>query len=105
MFLISSFRYTFAWFPLLHSFYYNSSDGQGAPDFVFVILWSQVVLFTCFGATQFILLWRDDGPSLYYYGEVSYQVLSLLAKGVLGIVLMFNVLMYDSFEEAVAEAS
>lgn len=70
----------------------------------FVIIWSQVILFSCFGITQFILLWRDDGPSVYYYGELSYQVLSLLAKGVLGIVLMFNVLVYDSFDEAMANA-
>ena len=37
-------------------------------------------------------------------GEVSYQVLSLVAKGVLGLILMANVLLYDSFDEAVMEA-
>ena len=99
-------RYTFAWFPLLHSFYYNTSDaeGGGPPGFVYAIIWSQVILFSCFGITQFVLLWRVDGPSVYYYGEMSYQVLSVLAKGVLGLILMANVLLYDSFDEAVAEA-
>lgn len=93
------------WVPLLHSFFFNVSGAeQGPPSFVYVIIISQLLLFSCFGITQFVLLWRVDGARLYFWGETSYQVLSLLAKGVLGLVLIFNVLLFDSFEEAVAEA-
>ena len=70
----------------------------------YVIIISQLLLFSCFGATQFISLWRVDGPSFFYWSEFSYQVLSLLAKGILGLLLMINVLLFDSFEEAVTEA-
>ena len=37
-------------------------------------------------------------------GEISYQFLSLFAKGLLGVVLIANVLLYRSFDEAVANA-
>lgn len=99
-------RYSFVWAPLLHSFFYNVTGAdQGPPSFVYVIIISQFLLFTCFGATQFISLWRVDGPSFFYWSEFSYQVLSLAAKGVLGAILMANVLLYDSFDAAVADAS
>ncbi len=85
-------RYTFAWYPLLHSFLYNVSDAErGPPDFVYAIIYSQVGLFSCFGITQFVSLWRVDGPSVYWLNEASYCILSLLAKGVLGLLLMANV--------------
>ena len=97
--------YCFVWGPILHIFFFNLADAdQGPPSFVYVIIISQVLLFSCFGITQFISLWREDGPSFFYWSEVSYQVLSLLAKGVLGLTLMLNVLIFDSFEEAVADA-
>jgi hypothetical protein len=51
-----------------------------------------------------ISLWRVDGPSFFYWSEFSYCVLSLLAKGVLGMLLVGNILLYSSFEEAVANA-
>ena len=97
--LLGYIPYGFAWFPLLHNFYYNTSDtgdGGGPPDFVYAIIWSQLILFSCFGITQFVLLWRVDGPSVFYWGEISYLVLSVLAKGVLGLILMANVLLYDT---------
>ena len=72
---------------------------------MYIIIVSQLLLFSCFGITQFVLLWRVDGANLYYWGEVSYQLLSLLAKGILGLVLMANVLIFDSFDAAVADAS
>ena len=39
--------------------------------------------------------------SLLVAGEMSYQFLSLFAKGLLGGVLIVNVLLYRSFDEAV----
>ena len=98
--------YCFVWGPILHIFFWNLAGAeQQPPAFVIAIIFSQFVLFSCFGATQFISLWREDGPSFFYWSEVSYQVLSLLATGVLGLTLMANVLIFDSFEESVMEAS
>lgn len=56
------------------------------------IIISQFVLFSLFGLTQFIILVRNEGPSFYFWGEWSYVLLSLLAKGVLGSLLIANVL-------------
>ena len=38
-------------------------------------------------------------------GEWSYLFLSLFSKGLLGIILLFNVIIYSSLDEALAEAS
>lgn len=96
--------YLFVWGPLLHSFFWNVAEAeQKPPAFVYAIVISQLVLFSCFGATQFVLLLQDNGPENYFWGELSYQVLSLLAKGVLGMLLIVNVLLFDSFEDAVAD--
>ena len=65
---------------------------------------SQFVLFSLFAITQFIVLVRNDGPQFYFWGEWSYVLLSLLAKGVLGGLLIVNVLLFDSFDAAVAAA-
>ena len=46
----------------------------------------------------------NNGPSWYYWGEWSYLALSLFSKGLLGLTLVANVLLYDSFDEAVQEA-
>lgn len=57
-----------------------------------------------FGITQFIILVRNDGPSFFYWGEFSYLALSLIAKGTLGSILIANVLIYSSFDDAVNAA-
>ena len=43
--------------------------------------------------------------SLLVTGEMSYQFLSLLAKTLLGGILLANVLLFRSFEEAVLDAN
>ena len=43
-------------------------------------------------------------PCLLLTGEFSYLVLSLFSKGLLGMTLVANVLLYDSFDDAVAAA-
>lgn len=99
--------YITVWACLLHSFLWNVSnapEGGGPPDFVWAIIIGQAATFTLFGITQLFLLGRTDGPSFYYGGEVSYQFLSVLAKGLLGTMLIVNVLLYDSFDDAVAAA-
>lgn len=97
--------YITVWACLLHSFLWNVStapEGGGPPDFVWAIIIGQAVTFTLFGLTQLFLLGRTDGPSWYYGGEVLYQFLSVFAKGLLGSMLVANVLLYDSFDDAMA---
>lgn len=98
------YRYLFVWVILLHSFLFNVSDapeGAGPPDFVYWIVFGQFAAFSLFGITQFILLWMERGAYWFFWGEMSYQFLSLFAKGLLGGVLIANVLLYRSFDEAV----
>lgn len=99
--------YVTVWACLLHSFFWNISmapEGAGPPAFVWAIVIGQAVVFSLFGITQVFLLGRTDGPSWYYGGEVSYQFLSVLAKGLLGSMLVANVLMYENFNEALDAA-
>ncbi|XAS64311.1 heliorhodopsin HeR [Pseudarthrobacter sp. So.54] len=54
-----------------------------APEYIFVILAIQGVLFFCFGLTQW-LQYREIGPwANYAFGEKTYLVLSLAAKSLL----------------------
>ena len=91
--------YTCVWVILMHSFYSNT-EGGGPPDFVYAIVWGQFALFTGFGATQLLNQWREDGPWWYWRGELSYLVLSLVSKGVLGLTLISNVFFYSTFADA-----
>jgi len=100
--------YLAAWFVQIHSFYWNflkdSEDGsRTAPDFVHWIIWGQFAVFSLFGVTQLLNQSLQNGPYWYWQGELSYLILSLTAKALLGGLLIFNVLFYDSFDEAVQE--
>lgn len=97
--------YSVIWVALLHSFFWNVGDGGGPPGFVYIIVIGQFVIFTGFGATQFLNQFFENGPSWYYWGEVSYLALSLFSKGFLGITLVANVLLYDTFQEASTAAA
>lgn len=97
--------YLTAWGILMHSFFWNvSGDGGGPPSFVYIIVVGQFVVFTGFGFTQLVNQSFQSGPSWYVWGEFSYLVLSLFSKGLLGVTLVFNVLVYQSFDEAVRAA-
>lgn len=69
------------------------------------VVFGQASVFSCFGATQLILLLRDDGAYYYPFGEISYLILSLVSKGLLGMLLIINVGMYADFDGALAEIS
>lgn len=95
------------WFVYLFQFLSNASDaetGARAPDFVYVLIISQLAIFSCFGLTQLLNLSFHNGPSWYYAGEISYIVLSFVAKGTLGSILILFVLTFQRFEDAVAES-
>lgn len=87
-----------AWAIILISFYDQAYTAEaGPPVFVYIIIWSELVVFFSFGAVQ---LWQQlRPPSSYYKGEIAYQLLSLFAKGLLGLILIFNVLVLSSFDE------
>ena len=93
------------WITLLHSFFMNiyqpeGSEAPGPPSWVWVAVIGQCVVFSSFAVTQFLLLFFDSGPKFYIYGELSYLILSLVAKGVLGLILISNVFIFESLDEA-----
>ena len=86
-----------AWLILVLQFYDNGWDINEVPDFVHAILWGEFVLFFSFGAASFLSQVRS--PSEFYQGEILFQVLSLVSKGLLGSLLITNVLMLQRFDE------
>ena len=72
------------WAVLLHSFHANTGDGGGPPTFVYVIVYGQFVAFLTFCVAQLALLVPRGSAAYYYWGEVSYLVLSFVSKGLLG---------------------
>ena len=100
-----------AWFMILYQFskgfearVTDSKTGEerGAPDFVKYIVYLEALLFWSFGFVQLSVLGRP--PSKYWQGEVTYQILSLVSKALLGALLLTNVLVLGSFAEAFADA-
>ena len=84
-----------AWLIVIVNFY-DEDDGM-APTFVHVILWAEFVLFFSFG---FVALYQQlMPPKQFYVGELAFQFLSLAAKGLLGGILIANVLILSSFDE------
>ena len=75
---------------------YQDLDGK-APWFVDVILWSQFVLFYSFGGA--VLVGLLLGPRSFWKQELGFQVLSLVSKGLLGALLLSNVLMLERFDD------
>lgn len=94
--------YATVWSALLHSFFSNAfrPGERDPPDFVVAIVLGQMAVFSLFGVTQLILTALDNGPFFYMWGEASYLVLSITAKGLLGGILLANVFMYDSFDDS-----
>lgn len=93
------------WGIFVANFLKNATDeasGRSAPPFVFVIIFGQFSIFTCFGLVQMFNLGFHNGPSWFCYGELTYIILSFVAKGLLGTTLIFSVLAFQSFEEAAA---
>lgn len=86
-----------AWALIVLRFYDVLSEEDRAPAFVHAILWGELVLFFSFGLAS--LLSQLYPPRLFYRGEITFQVLSLVSKGLLGGLLIANVLMYSSFDE------
>ena len=97
--------YLTIWGIFLTQFLQNATDeasGRSAPVFVYLIILGQFSIFTCFGFVQMFNLGFHNGPSWFCYGELTYILLSFVAKGLLGITLITSVFLFQSFEEAAA---
>jgi len=89
---------TTAWFLILLNFYDGQSgSSERAPWFVHLILWGELLLFYSFGFAA--LLSQVYAPRLFWRGELAFQVLSLVSKGLLGMVLLANVAMLSRFDD------
>lgn len=89
---------TVAWVLIILRFYDGAMTSEDrAPAFVHAILWLELVLFFSFGLAS--LASQLYPPHMFYRGEIIFQILSLVSKGLLGILLIANVLMLTRFEE------
>lgn len=88
---------TIAWIIVFERF---ATLADSAPWFVTVILWSEFLLFYSFGGAVLVGLFNP--PSAFWKQEIVFQVLSLVSKGLLGLLLITNVLMLQRFEDAFA---
>jgi len=79
----------------------STTDEQGEtrqmPPFVYGIVFGELLIFWSFGLVQLIVSIRP--PSKYYQGEIAYMWLSLFSKGLLGLIVLSNVLILGSFTE------
>ena len=100
------------WFPFVPVFvivfwnFNNALDkardnGREVPGYVWAIVISQVVLFSLFSFPQLILLGLERGPQYYLYGEMTYLILSLTAKAVLGLLFIFATFSFDRLEDSI----
>lgn len=85
-----------AWFIVLVQMY-DVPVGNNVPWFVYLILWGEFILFWSFGFVQ--LATQCMPPRRFYLGEIAFQILSLVSKGLLGVVLISFVLMLSRFED------
>ena len=86
-----------AWVLIVATFYDGMDQVDRAPWFVHLILWTELVLFFSFGAASVLSQWY--APRFFYRGELLFQVLSLVSKGLLGLILLTNVLMLSRFDD------
>ena len=86
-----------AWAIVVAHLYAGADDLDRVPWFVHLVLWGELVLFFSFGAASIVSQYGP--PSHFYKGELLFQVLSLVSKGLLGIVLLSNVLMLSRFDD------
>lgn len=83
-----------AWSVVLFAFSSNATGENKPPDFVYTIVVSEFILFWSFGLVQLSTLVRP--PDRYTDGEYAYQALSLVSKGLLGLILYTQLLFFGS---------
>ena len=89
--------YVVLWAIVWDNFVYSTDQPEGKPpDFVYVIIWAEIVVFSIFAVVQIVQQSSDWGCRNYWLGECAYIVLSVIAKGLLGIVLLMNILLVSA---------
>lgn len=62
------------------------------------VLPSVISLLGLYESFAIVLIWQQcNRPSQWIYGEYAYQVLSLVSKALLGLVLIFNIFIYEDY--------
>lgn len=93
--------YIVLWYVVLDTFDYNTRglpEGEGPPDYVWLIVVGQMFIFSSFAVVQVLQQATHYGCERYWWGEVLYVILSILSKGMLGGVLLANILMLSGTE-------
>lgn len=76
----------------------DAAEGQRMPAWVDWIVIGQCFVFSSFAIVS--ILQQIWSPRMYFVGEIIYVVLSFTSKGLLGLIMIFNVLRAGDFEEA-----
>ena len=100
-FFLGTVPYVVIWRVVWDTFEYNTRDlpdGQGPPDFVTVLVISQMVVFSSFAIVQLLQQCSDYGCEKYWWGECLYIILSIISKGLLGGILLTNILLLSTAE-------
>lgn len=95
--------YLFAWYLLLGQFLRQINelpDDVEIPSFVFWAIMGTFMVFSLFTVVQMKYQW--SAPKFYWRTELWYCFLSATSKAYLGLILLWNVLLADSFDEAVS---
>ena len=97
--------YTTVWAILLYRYEVNRERLKNEfPEFLPQAVWGTFAAFTVFGLVQLfsqLPLPRPCGmygPSLYWLGELTYIVLSFAAKANFGLVILYEVLATDYYD-------
>ena len=90
------------WAGLIFTLAENSNE-CGPPTYVYALVFGEMVLFMSFGIPQMYQI--ISIPRNYIYGEYAYQIMSLVAKGMLGGILLAYVLLFDTFDQSVLEST
>ena len=103
--------YVIVWLIILSNFYYSvdmakelGDDNRGPPDFVYAIVWGQLAIHASFAVCQLLQQSCDWGCRNYWAIECVYILLSFVSKGLLGGILLANLLLISgSVDDALAE--
>ena len=81
------------WVAVYWSYYDSvSRSDPGPPDWVSAIVWSLLLLFSCFAMCMVYFIANYDKDNIAYITEMYYIILSLVSKTVLAWQLFFSVI-------------
>lgn len=93
--------YIVLWYVIIDTFVYNTNnlpEGEGPPDYVWLIVVGQMAIFSSFAVVQLLQQSTHYGCERYWWGEALYVILSVASKGMLGGALLANILMLSGTE-------